>query len=63
MASQFSAIQAAQTQQSIGMAVAKKSMDATKQQGAAAISLLEGAAQMQKMSLNPNVGKTIDVTG
>jgi hypothetical protein len=63
LASQFSAIQAAQTQQEVGMAVAKKSLDATKQQGQAAISLLESAAQIQKMSLNPSVGRKLDVTG
>lgn len=63
LASQFSAIQASQTQQAIGVAVAKKSLDAAKQQGQAAISLLEGAVQMQQQSLNPNVGRNLDVTG
>lgn len=63
LASQFTAITAAQTQQAIGVAVARKSMDAAKQQGQAAISLLEGAAQIQKMSLNPNVGRKLDVMG
>jgi hypothetical protein len=63
LASDFSAIQAAQTQQAVGVAVAKKSMDAAKQQGQAAISLLESAAQIQQQSLNPNVGRNLDVTG
>ncbi len=63
LASDFSAIQAAQTQQQIGVAVAKKSLDAAKQQGQAAISLLESAVQVQQQSLNPNVGRSLDVTG
>ena len=63
LASSFSAIQASQTRQEIGVAVVKKSMDAAKQQGAAAISLLEGAAEMQQMSLNKNVGRNLDVRG
>lgn len=63
MASSFTAIQAAQTQQEIGMAVIKKGMDAAKQEGAAAISLLEGAAEIQQMSFSGNVGRKLDVTG
>ena len=34
-----------------------------KQQGQAAISLLESAVQVQQQSLNPNVGRSLDVTG
>lgn len=63
LASQFSAIQAAQTQQAVGVAVAKKSLDATKQQGQAVISLLQGSVEMQKQSMDPNVGRNLDVTG
>lgn len=63
LATQFSAIQAAQTQQAVGVAVARKTLDAAEQQGQAVVSLLEGAVQMQKQSLNPNVGRSLDVTG
>ncbi|MBI1337189.1 MAG: putative motility protein [Phycisphaera sp.] len=51
------------------IAVAKKSLDVSKQQGAAALALLQAAVDFQKEqgpapgpSANPNVGKTLDVS-
>ena len=47
-ASNFSAIKQSQVKEEVGTAVAKKAMDVHKQQGQAALSLLEGAAEMAK---------------
>ncbi len=44
-ASDISAFKAAETQQKVGTAVLKKSLDVAKAQGQAAISLLESAAE------------------
>ncbi|MEM1108290.1 MAG: putative motility protein [Planctomycetota bacterium] len=66
--SSFSAADATALTQStiaadIGVAVARKSLDNAKQQGAAAISLLEGAAQIANQPIQPGKGEAIDVTG
>lgn len=50
----------------VGIAVAKKTLDAAKQQGAAAVSLLESAAELQKTvgaQAVSGVGGSIDVRG
>lgn len=48
----------------IGLAVAKKSLDAARQQGQAAIELLQAAAGVQAGGASPKgVGARIDVRG
>ena len=44
-------LSAYQVQQQVSTAVAKKSLDTAKQQGQAAVSMLQDAAQMQKQML------------
>lgn len=61
-----SALSQAQVANQVGMAVARKSLDAAKLQGQAAISLLQQAADMQKqmvqnVSLEPGKGVNLDV--
>lgn len=46
----------------IGMAVAKKSLDHQKQQGAAVLSLLDTAAQTATQPIQPGKGIDLDVT-
>ena len=49
---------------SIAVAVAKKAMDSQKQQGAAALELLQGAEQVAQGGGNPDdIGGTLDVRG
>ncbi len=52
----------AQLSQQVSTAVMRKSLDATKQQGQAAIALLEAAAQVAK-NVEPGKGIALDVTG
>lgn len=46
----------------IGIAVAKKALDNQKQQGEAAISLLDTASQVARQPIQPNKGTALDVT-
>lgn len=46
----------------IGVAVAKKSLDNQKQQGAAVLALLDTASQVARQPIQPNKGTAIDVT-
>jgi hypothetical protein len=62
----ISSLAQAQTMQQVDMAVARKSLDATKAQGDAAVSLIQAAADLQQQmvrtaSANPNVGVNLDV--
>jgi hypothetical protein len=55
----------AQLAQQVSVKVAKKSLDAAKAQGDAALSLLQAAATMQKQALGtlePHKGQAVDVT-
>jgi len=63
-AAQASSLSQVQTQYDVAMKVAKKSQDVTKQQGEAAVSLLESAVQVQKQAVAQftGIGSTIDVT-
>ena len=63
-AAQASSLSQVQTQYDVAMKVAKKSQDVTKQQGEAAVSLLESAVQVQKQAMAKftGVGGTLDVT-
>ena len=61
-----SALQAAQVQQQVGVAVARKTLDAAEAQGEAAVSLLQAAADFQQQMVTtasplPHLGKAIDV--
>lgn len=47
----------------LSIAVAKKSLDHQKQQGAAAIALLDTAAQIATQPIQPGKGLGIDITG
>ena len=62
IAAYASSLSHSQLQQEVGMRVAKKSLDAAKQQGQAAISLLQSAAQVQKQAMEPGKGVHLDVT-
>lgn len=55
-----SAIAQSQTQNQVDMAVAKKSLDAQKLQGEAAVQLIEGAARISK---SPGTGGLINTSG
>ena len=55
-------LQQVQLMEQVSMAVAKKSLDAAEQQGAAAISLLESAAEVSQAAAKTS-GKHIDVYG
>ena len=66
MTSSFSALQAAQAQQQVDVAVARKSLDAMEAQGQAAVSLLQDAAAFQDQMVAaasplPHIGKALDV--
>ncbi|MEM9419595.1 MAG: YjfB family protein [Planctomycetota bacterium] len=66
--SSFSAADASVLTQSsiaaeVSIAVAKKSLDHQKQQGAAALSLLDAASQIAAQPIDPSKGLSIDVTG
>jgi len=63
-AAQASSISQAQTQFDVSMKVAKKSLDVTRQQGDAAVSLIQAAAQQQKQAIAEftGIGGTLDVT-
>ena len=66
MTSSFSALQAAQVQQQVDVAVARKSLDAMEAQGQAAVSLLQDAAAFQDQMVAaasplPHIGKALDV--
>ena len=59
-----SAISQFQVQQQLATTVAKKSLDNQKLQGAAALSLLEGAASLaQQGPITPGKGIQLDVRG
>ncbi|MHC2067334.1 YjfB family protein [Bremerella sp. T1] len=60
IASQATAIQQAQVQNQADIAVAKKTLDAQKQQGDAAVQLIESAARISK---SPGTGNLINTTG
>lgn len=64
LASTFSSMSQARVADQVGMAVMKKSLDAGKAQGEAAISLLEDAAQLSSdiIRADPHKGNMIDVT-
>lgn len=55
-----SAIAQSQTQNQVDMAVAKKSLDAQKLQGEAAVQLIENAARISK---SPGTGGLINTSG
>lgn len=60
------ALNQAQFAQQVGVAVARKTLDAAKLQGQAAVSLLQQAANLQKdmvqnVSLEPGKGSQLDV--
>lgn len=59
---QASALQQGQVAQQASMAVARKSLDAAKLQGQAAVSLLQQAANLQKqmVRVEPGKGGSID---
>jgi|GEM_PF-1264016 len=60
----ISQLQQSQVQQQVGVTVAKKTLDASKQQGAAALSLLaDSAAISQSAAPEPGKGLKIDVSG
>jgi len=62
----ISSFAASQTANQVNIAVAKKTLDAAEAQGEAAIKLLEGVVEMQEQhqpSLEPHLGKNLDVTG
>ncbi|MCC6683022.1 MAG: hypothetical protein IT445_19145 [Phycisphaeraceae bacterium] len=62
----ISAFQQEQTLSQVSMAVARKSLDAARAQGEAAISLLDAAVQMQQQIANraePGKGTCVDVVG
>jgi len=54
------AIQQSQVKNEVGVAVAKKTLDAQKQQGDAAVQLIESAARISK---SPGTGALINTTG
>jgi hypothetical protein len=58
-----SGMQQAQIGQQIGVAIARKGLDAMKQQGQAAVSLLEQAAEVQQnvIRADPHKGHMLDV--
>lgn len=60
-----SAFQQGQLAQQVSVAVAKKSLDAAKAQGQAAISLLQAAVEVQQKTLptEPGKGARVDVRG
>ena len=47
----------------VAVAVSKKILDQQKQQGAAALSLLDTAAQISSQPVHPGKGLTLDATG
>lgn len=55
-----SAIQQSQTQNQVDLAVAKKTLDAQKQAGDAAVQLIETAARISK---SPGTGNLINTSG
>jgi hypothetical protein len=59
----LSGIKQLEVSNQISVAVARKSLDAQKQEGAAAIALLEGAAQTAPGASPDGVGTAIDVQG
>jgi len=63
-AAQASSLSQVQTQFEVGMRVAKKAQDVSKQQGDAALSLLQAAANVQKQAVAQftGIGSNIDVT-
>jgi len=61
-AADATAISHATLQSDVAIAVAKKSLDHQKQQGAAALSLLDAASQVSTQPYHPNKGKLLDVT-
>jgi hypothetical protein len=65
IAAYASNLSAAQLHQQVGVAVARKSLDAMEAQGQAAVSLLEEAASLQDQMVAaasplPHIGKTLD---
>lgn len=60
IAAQASAIQQSQVQNQVDIAVAKKSLDAQKLQGDAAVQLIESAARISK---SPGTGNLINTSG
>lgn len=61
-AADASALTQASIASDINFAVAKKSLDNTRQQGAAAIALLDAASQVAKQPIQPGKGIDLDVT-
>lgn len=53
----------AQLKEQIGYAVARKSLDAAKQQGQAALTLLDAAAQVGQQASEPGKGTQVDIRG
>jgi len=55
----------AQTINQVGIAVARKTLDAQEAQGDAAIKLLEGAVELQQQGAptSPHLGNQLDVRG
>jgi hypothetical protein len=62
LAAYASSVQQSQLQEQVAMKVAKKSLDAAKQQGQAAIALLESAAQITR-GAEPGKGVHLDAIG
>ena len=64
MISSISGMQSMQIRREVAYAVAAKTLDAARQQGAAAIQLLQAAAEVGSGGGSPHgVGDRIDVTG
>jgi hypothetical protein len=59
-AADASALTQSTIQADVAIAVAKKSQDQQKQQGEAALALLDSAAQVANLSIDPNKGQAID---
>lgn len=62
-AADATAISQARFASDVGYAVARKSLDHQKQQGAAAIALLDAAASIAQGPSHPDKGHRIDVSG
>ncbi|MEE9404979.1 MAG: YjfB family protein [Algisphaera sp.] len=63
-AADATAMNQAQLDQEVAFAMARKNLDAQKQQGAAAMQLLEGAANLAKQGpITPGKGLSLNVRG
>lgn len=62
-AADASALAQSSIQADVAIAVAKKAQDHQKQQGAAALALLDAAAQVAAQPIDPAKGLALDITG